>query len=86
MAGQREAVEPAHLLELLRRHRAMGLGGEELAGAGHGLARGRAASRLGAVAAHGQKLGQSVDQGVLGQRLEWLREIGKGLGQQIGQR
>lgn len=86
VAGQREAVEPGHFLQLLRRHGTMRLGRQELAGAVDGaMGGGGALGPWAIVAARGEACGQALDDGVDGQRLERPREIGEGLAQQVGQ-
>ncbi len=86
MAGQRKAVETGHLLEFLRCHGAMRLGGEELAGAGdRAIRRDPASGARAIVAACDQPAGQALDDGIDGERLQRLREVGESLAQQIGQ-
>ena len=80
MAGEGEAVEPAHPLQLVRAHDPPGFGHKEIARLPHRTQGQAAALAAGAaIAAPFQKDGDPADRGVDRQRLERIREIDEGL-------
>ena len=86
MAGQGEAVEAAHRLELLRGDGARRLGDQEVAGAADARDGRSAAPRFRRrVAARRQPVGQARDDGIDGERFERLREVGERFLQQAGE-